>query len=61
MSNNDFDFIQLCPHCERKFKVITQDQTPGFRFLEKLICPYCDKLIIESLEFEFYTKKMDDE
>lgn len=56
---NDFNYIQTCPECGKQFKVYEEDQIPGFRFPEDMVCPYCKHVCRTSLEYEFTTEKME--
>ena len=42
-----------CQYCGKLFKVIVEDQTPGFRMMEELHCPHCKKLVYSTMEYEF--------
>ena len=55
--SKDFDFLYKCPKCSQMFKVWTEDQIPGFRFKDKLYCPYCNELIETSMEVELHIVK----
>ena len=35
------DEITTCPNCGKKVIYWTEDQVPGFRDKDYLICPYC--------------------
>lgn len=58
--NNDFDYVDSCPKCGKKFKVSTTEQIPGFRAREYLYCPYCGTEVRSSMECEFSSYKMED-
>lgn len=61
--DNDNGVIQtyiVCPHCGKKFKCTLLEQIPGYRFKEQEICPYCDAVLRESLEFEFISEKLEE-
>lgn len=47
---------EICPHCKKTFNCYRKPQIPGFRDAEDMICPYCDKLVKTSMEWEFYTE-----
>lgn len=51
--------IVTCKFCKKKYKQITQDQTPGFRDMEFDICPYCKEVNGKSMSEEYYNSKMD--
>ena len=51
----------ICPYCGKKIQYTEQEQTPGFRFPEELVCPHCLKVVKESLEYEFFVEPVDDE
>lgn len=43
-----------CPYCEHEFEYEEEEQVPGFRIKDSLICPKCQKVIKTSMEVEFY-------
>ena len=47
------EYEMTCPHCGKKFGYYETEQTPGFRMKEYLYCPYCDKEIESSMEYEW--------
>ena len=46
-----------CPYCKKTFECQYEEQEPGFRWTETLVCPYCGKIIQESMEYDFYVRK----
>lgn len=59
------DYIEhnvVCCICGKKFRFITEEQTPGFRTMDELHCPYCKTLLAQSMEVEFSgIQKLEDE
>jgi len=55
---NNFSYIEICPKCNKKFRVYEEEQIPGFRDMEYMICPYCKKTIRQSMEYEYVTEKI---
>lgn len=51
--------VMECKECKQKFKVYETEQVPGFRDIEFLICPYCGKVLRESMEYEFITERLE--
>lgn len=49
--------IDKCKKCGKEFLVELIPQTPGFRWEEDEVCPYCGNVNRQSLEWEFYTEK----
>ena len=49
-----------CPFCHKIFMCEFTEQTPGFRWDEDMKCPYCGKVVKTSLEYEFFTYKIED-
>lgn len=49
-----------CPHCGKEYLLETWEQTPGFRDSVEEICPYCEKVIRKSMEYEFFTYKTEE-
>ena len=56
----NFSYVATCPKCGKRFKVYEYEQIPGFRDTERLICPYCNTTVYESMEYEYGTEKMED-
>ena len=56
LEDQEYNYIQKCPNCGKQFKVYEEEQIPGFNYPSAMICPYCDRVICRSMEFEFYTK-----
>jgi endogenous inhibitor of DNA gyrase (YacG/DUF329 family) len=56
---DDFNYVSKCPKCGKHFKVYETEQTPGFRFPEDMICPYCGEVVKTSMEFEYTTYEID--
>ena len=54
---SDFDYLCECPKCKKTFEVSEIPQTPGFRWKEELVCPYCSSVIRSSMEYEFIVTK----
>ena len=50
-----FNYVCVCPHCGKQFLVYEEEQIPGFRNLEDMICPYCNSVVKQSMEFEYRT------
>ena len=50
--------MMKCPYCKETFQCTEYPQTPGFRFKEDLTCPYCNKVIDQSMEYEYYTRRL---
>lgn len=48
-----------CPHCGKTYICGIIAQRPGYKWREEQICPYCNKIVRTSLEFEFYTEKLE--
>ena len=55
----DFRKIDKCKKCGKEFWVELTPQTPGFRWTEDELCPYCGHVNRQSLEWEFTTYKYD--
>ena len=55
LNDNDFNFVESCPKCKKKFKVLETEQIPGFRDTEEMICPYCGHIVRTSMTYEFTT------
>ena len=53
-------YLRACPECKKIFKVEEVDQTPGFRWSEDMVCPYCGHIVRTSLEYEFHTYKLEE-
>lgn len=49
-----------CPKCGHEYICQMTDQEPGCRDFEEERCPYCDELVRVSMEYEFYTIKLED-
>lgn len=47
--------LSTCPKCHKRFRVMMEEQEPGFRDTEELICPYCGEIIKESMEYIYFT------
>lgn len=50
------DYIEhhvVCNLCGKRFRFITEEQTPGFRMLDILYCPHCGSELDRSMEIEF--------
>lgn len=58
---NDFNYVNVCKKCRRRYKVYETEQIPGFRDTEYEICPYCGEINRASMEYEFSTEKMENE
>lgn len=52
--------LRRCPHCGKQYIVELLEQTPGFRDSVEEICPYCGKVIRKSMEYEFFTYKIEE-
>lgn len=61
LEDNNFNYVQKCPKCGKKFKVYEEEQVPGFRFPDPMICPYCNHVICKSMEVEFFTYKIEED
>lgn len=51
---------RTCSKCKKTFYYISEEQVPGFRSKEELKCPYCDEIIVTSMEEEFTTYKAEE-
>ena len=49
---------KICPHCGREYSVEMVRQIPGCRDTEEERCPYCEEKVQESMEWEFYTRRI---
>ena len=56
----EFNYVDVCPKCKKKFRVYESNQIPGFRDTEYMICPYCGETVRASMEYEYTTEKMED-
>ena len=52
--------IVKCGHCGKKYRQVTEDQTPGFRDESMDICPYCHKSNGSNMQEEYYNYKIED-
>ena len=52
--------IHTCPYCKKKYHCITTEQMPGFRDTEEEKCPYCGKVVRESMDYEFSTYELEE-
>lgn len=50
-----------CPGCNQKFLVLEEEQVPGFRCKDSLMCPYCNYLLRTSMSVEWMVIKQKDE
>lgn len=50
---------EICPECGKTFECLYEEQTPGFRDNSDKRCPYCGKVLETSMEWEFYTNKLE--
>jgi hypothetical protein len=48
-----------CPKCGKLYLQWTEDQVPGFRSVDKDICPYCGVENGRSMEVEFHNSKIE--
>ena len=53
--------VCICKKCNRKYRQMLEEQTPGFRIKDEDICPYCGFVNGTSMEYEFYNEKMENE
>jgi len=51
--------IVTCEKCGKEYAQSTERQKEGHRFPEDDECPYCGNKRLESLEFEFYNRRLD--
>lgn len=52
-----YDHSMECPFCNKTFNYWTEEQVPGFRMKDELICPYCKKEIKSSMQVEYHVEK----
>lgn len=51
------DEVVVCSNCHKQFSYWTEDQVPGFRDKDYLICPYCHAELSSSMDIEFHVRK----
>ncbi len=51
------DEVAVCPSCHKQFRYWTEDQVPGCRDKDYLICPYCKTELDSSMEVEYHVRK----
>ena len=56
---NENKYTDKCPHCGKEFLVTEYEQIPGFRDIEEETCPYCNKTVRTSMEYEFTTERIE--
>ena len=54
---NDNIYEMTCPFCGKKFDYCEEEQTLGFKMKNYLYCPYCNKEIESSMEYEWLVYK----
>lgn len=53
-----YEVEEVCPKCGERFSCIYSEQTPGFRFEEVKVCPYCKEVLETSMTYEFITSRL---
>lgn len=52
--------VVTCPFCGRNYEVTYIEQAPGCRMKDDEICPYCGKIIRSSMEYDSFTRKLEE-